>query len=138
MIVAESVALSQSTNAPDVTTAIIPAVTPAATPLLSLGLISVVASRGRIRVMVFIGEGQARVSSSSEGCLTLQKTVKVVAYQPSILALRYCSQVCGSISVYQRSCCQSFYCSKCYQTTVAWIVQNRRLKRQNLGNGFHW
>ena len=40
-------------SAPDVTTAITPAVTPADTPLLSLGLISVVASRGRIWVTVF-------------------------------------------------------------------------------------
>ena len=49
--------------------------------LLSLLLsLTVVASRGRIRVTVFIGDCQARVSSSSEGCSTLQKTVKVEAY----------------------------------------------------------
>ena len=38
---------------------------------------TVVISRGIIRVTVTIGDFQARVSSSSEGCLTLQKTVKV-------------------------------------------------------------
>ena len=49
--------------------------------LLSLLLsLTVVASRGRIRVTVFIGDCQARVSSSSEGCPTSQKTVKVEAY----------------------------------------------------------
>ena len=35
----------------------------------------------------FIGAFQARVSSSSEGCSTSQKTVKVENYKPSILAL---------------------------------------------------
>ena len=38
---------------------------------------TVVASRGIIRVTVTIGDCQALVSSSSEGCLTSQKTVKV-------------------------------------------------------------
>ena len=38
---------------------------------------TVVASRGIIRVTVTIGDCQARVSSSSEGSSTLQKTVKV-------------------------------------------------------------
>ena len=38
---------------------------------------TVVASRGIIRVTVTIGDCQARVSSSSEGCSTSQKTVKV-------------------------------------------------------------
>ena len=38
---------------------------------------TVVASRGIIRVTVTIGDCQARVSSSSEGCSTWQKTVKV-------------------------------------------------------------
>ena len=41
--------------------------------------ITVVASRGIIRVMVTIGDCQARVSYSSEGCSTWQKTVKVEA-----------------------------------------------------------
>ena len=45
--------------------------------LLSL---TVSASRGRIRVTVFIGDCQARVSSSSEGCSTLHKIVKLEAY----------------------------------------------------------
>ena len=46
--------------------------------LLSLLLsITPVASRGRIRVTVFIGDCQACVSSSSEGCSTSQKKVKV-------------------------------------------------------------
>ena len=49
--------------------------------LLSLLLsLTVVASRGRIRVTVFIGDCQARVSSSSEGCSTSQKTVKLESY----------------------------------------------------------
>ena len=39
--------------------------------------ITAVASRGIIRVTVTIGDCQALVSSSSEGCLTSQKTVKV-------------------------------------------------------------
>ena len=76
MIVAESVALSQSINAPAVTLAIAPIVT----ALLTLGLFTVVASRDRIKVTIFIGDCQARVSSSSEGCLASQKTVKVEAY----------------------------------------------------------
>ena len=40
---------------------------------------TVVASKGIIRVTVTISDCQARVSSSSEGCSTLQKTVKVEA-----------------------------------------------------------
>ena len=40
---------------------------------------TVVASRGIIRATVTIGDFQARVSSSSEGCSTWQKTVKVEA-----------------------------------------------------------
>ena len=39
--------------------------------------IMVVVSRGIIRVTVTIGDCQARVSSSSEGCSTWNKTVKV-------------------------------------------------------------
>ena len=68
--------LSQSSNAPAVTLAIAPIVT----ALLTLGLSIVVASRGRIKVTVFIGDYQARVYSSSEGCSTSQKTFKVEAY----------------------------------------------------------
>ena len=79
-LIAESVDLSQSINDPAVTTAITPAITPAATPLLLLGLFMVIASRGRIWVTVFICDCQARESSSSEGCSTLQKTVKVEPY----------------------------------------------------------
>ena len=41
---------------------------------------TVVASRGIIRITVTIGECQAHVSSSSEGCSTSQKTVKVETY----------------------------------------------------------
>ena len=63
-----------------VTTAIAPAIAPAVTPLLLLEFLTVVSSRGRIRVTFFIGDWQVRVSSSSEGCLTSQKTVKVEAY----------------------------------------------------------
>ena len=49
--------------------------------LLSLLLsLTVVASRGRIKVTVFISDCQARVSSSSEGCSTSHKTVKLEAY----------------------------------------------------------
>ena len=49
--------------------------------LLSLLLsLTVVASRGRIRVTVFIGDCQARVSSSLEGCSVSQKTFKVETY----------------------------------------------------------
>ena len=62
-------ALSYSINAPDANPDVAPAIAPAVNPLLSLGLISVVASRGRIRVTVSIGDCQARLSSSSEGCL---------------------------------------------------------------------
>ena len=40
----------------------------------------VVASRGIIKVTVTISDYQARVSSSSEGCSTLQKTVQVETY----------------------------------------------------------
>ena len=40
----------------------------------------VVTSRGIIRVTVTIGNCQARVYSSSEGCSTSQKTVKVETY----------------------------------------------------------
>ena len=67
MIVAESVPLSYAINAINISDAISPAIAPAVTPLLSLGFISVVTLRGRIRVMVSIGDCQARVSSYSEG-----------------------------------------------------------------------
>ena len=63
-------------NTPAVATYIAPIVT----ALLTLGLFTVVTSRDRIKVKVFIGDCQARVSSSSEGCLTLQKKVKVETY----------------------------------------------------------
>ena len=63
-------ALSHSINAPAVTPDVAPGIDPAVTPLLSLGLFMVVALRGRIRVTVSIGDYQARVSSSSEGCST--------------------------------------------------------------------
>ena len=53
-------------NTPDVTPAVAPAIAPAVTPLLSLGLLTIVASRGRIWVTVFIGDCQARVSPSEE------------------------------------------------------------------------
>ena len=43
---------------------------------------TVVTSRGIIKVTVTIGDCQARVSSSSEGCSTLQRTVKVESYEP--------------------------------------------------------
>ena len=76
MIVAESVALSQSINAFVVT----PAIASIVTALLTLGLFTVVASIGRIKVTVFISDYQVHVYSSSEGCLTSQKTVKVEAY----------------------------------------------------------
>ena len=76
MIVADSVALSQSINAPTVT----PDIASIIIALPTLGLFAVVASRGRIKVTVFIGDCQARVSSSSEGCSTSQKKVKVEAY----------------------------------------------------------
>ena len=61
MIVAESVALSYYINATDVTPSVAPAIALAVTPLLLLGLISVVASRGRIRVTVSIGDCQVCV-----------------------------------------------------------------------------
>ena len=73
-------AVSYSINAPDVTPDIAPDIAPAVTPLLSLELFTVVASRGRIRVTVSIGDCQVRVSPSSEGCLTSYKSVKVEAY----------------------------------------------------------
>ena len=73
-------ALSYSINSPAVTPDVSPDIAPAVTPLLSLGLLTVIASRGIIRVTVSIGDCQARVSSSSEGCSTSQKTVKVEAY----------------------------------------------------------
>ena len=63
-------------NAP----AVAPVIASAVTLLLTIGLILVVALRGRIKVTVFIGDCQARVSSSSEGCSTFQKTVKVKDY----------------------------------------------------------
>ena len=80
MIIAKYVALSYSINVTDVTPDVAPAIAPAVTPLMLLGLISFVASRGRIRVTVFISDFQSRVSSFSEGCLTWQKTVKVESY----------------------------------------------------------
>ena len=126
-------ALSQSINALDVT----PAIAPIVTALRYLGLILVTSSRGRIWVTVFIGDCQALVPSSSEGCSSLQKTVKVEAYSTSILALSDRSWVRGSISVYQCSWCHSCYRSNCHSTTVAWIVHGRRLKMHNQGNGFH-
>ena len=79
-MVAESVALSYSITATAITPDFAPAIAPAVTSLLSLGLFTVVASRGRIRVTVFISDFQARVSSSSEGCSTSQKKFKVEAY----------------------------------------------------------
>ena len=57
-----------------------PAVATVSLVILLLLSLTVVPSRGRIRVTVFIGDCQACVSSSSEGCLTLQKTVKVGTY----------------------------------------------------------
>ena len=86
-------ALSQYINAPSVA----PAIDTDVTALLTLGLFTVVTSRGRIKVTVFIGDSQARVSYFSEGCSNLQKTVKVEAYYTSILALSDRSRVCGSI-----------------------------------------
>ena len=76
MIVAKSVDLSQSINAHVFT----PSIAPAVTPLLSLGFSMVVASRGRIKVTIFISDCQVRVSSSSEERSTSHKTVKVEAY----------------------------------------------------------
>ena len=73
-------ALSYSINTPAVTPAVAPDIALAVTTLMSLGLISVVASRGIIRVTVSIGDCQVHVSSSSEGCSTLYKTVKGEAY----------------------------------------------------------
>ena len=72
--------LSYSINNTAVTPAVAPAIALAVTPLMLLGLISVVSLRGRIRVMVYISECQVRVSSASEGFSTSQKTVKVEAY----------------------------------------------------------
>ena len=69
-MVAESVALSYSINVTAITPSVAPAIAPAVTPLLLLGLISSVASRGRIRVMVSILDCQDCVSSSSEGWST--------------------------------------------------------------------
>ena len=57
-----------------------PAVATVSLMLFLLLLLTVVASRVRIRVTVFIGDCQAHVSSSSEGCSTSQKTVKVETY----------------------------------------------------------
>ena len=71
---------SYSINTPTVTPDVAPAIAPAVTPLLSLGFFKVVASRGRIWVTVFIGDFQARVSSSTDGFLTSHKTVKVEDY----------------------------------------------------------
>ena len=65
---------------PSVAAAVAPA---AATVSLLISLLlslTVVGSRGRIRVTAFIGDYQARVSSSSEGCSTSHKTVKVETY----------------------------------------------------------
>ena len=80
MIVAESVSLTYFINAPDVTPAVAPDIALAVTPLLSLGLFTVVSSRGIIRVRVSIGDCQAHVSSLLEGCSILLETVKVEAY----------------------------------------------------------
>ena len=80
MIVAESVAISYSFNAPSVTRDIAPAIAHAFTPQLLLGFFTVVSSRGRIRVTVFIGDCPVHVSSSSEGCSTSLKAVKMEAY----------------------------------------------------------
>ena len=41
---------------------------------------TVVTSRGIIRATATIGDCQERVSSSSEGCSTLQKTVEMETY----------------------------------------------------------
>ena len=49
-------------------------------PSDSSGVAAGVTAGMRIWVTVFIGEGQVRVSSSSEECSTLQKTVKVETY----------------------------------------------------------
>ena len=54
-------ALSQSINDPDVT----PAIAPVVTALLLLGLILVVASRGKICVMVFISDIRSDSSDDS-------------------------------------------------------------------------
>ena len=77
MIVCEFVALSYSIIITYVTSSVAPAIAPAVTPLLLLGLILVVATIGRIRVTVLIGDCQACVFSSSEECLTSLKTVKM-------------------------------------------------------------
>ena len=68
---AESVAISYSINDIAISAADTPAIATVVTPLLSLGLISVVASRGKIRLKVSIGDFQEPVFSSSEGCSTL-------------------------------------------------------------------
>ena len=74
-------ALSYFINTIAVTNAIAPAISLGVTPLLSFGLFTVVASRGRIRVKVSIGDCQARVSLFFRwACLTLLNTVKVEAY----------------------------------------------------------
>ena len=79
MIVADSVALSYSINATSGTLDVAPSIAPAVNPLPSLGLISVIALRCRIRVTFFIGDYKARVSSSSEECFTSYNTFKVEA-----------------------------------------------------------
>ena len=56
MIVAESVDLSYSINAPAVTPDVDPNIARAVTPIMSLGLITVVTSRVRIRVTVSTGD----------------------------------------------------------------------------------
>ena len=61
-------ALAYSLNATDVAPSAAPDIAPAVTPLLLLGLILVVASRGRIRVTVSISDCQVHVFSLSEGC----------------------------------------------------------------------
>ena len=60
--------ISYSINTSAATDAVALAISPAVTPLLLIGLIPGVASRGRIRVTVYIGDYQVRVSSSSERC----------------------------------------------------------------------
>ena len=67
--------------------------------LLSLLLsLTVVASRSRIRVTVFIGDCQARVSSSSERCSTSQKTVADVSPAVATQSHRYRSVVAPLLS----------------------------------------
>ena len=74
-----------------VAAAVAPYVATVSLLILLLLSLTFVASRCRIRVTVFIGDCQVRVSSSSEGCSTLQKTVKLETYKPSIIALSNCS-----------------------------------------------